>query len=69
MSAVKKTVKLTKAAPGVKAEVAKQHFIEGLITRGEVTQSGEVLSPGVTHTVSGPLAGKTVVKRRRFKLL
>ena len=51
---------------------AKQHFVRGVLTRGEavekeVDSTNKALPPGVTHEITGEDEnGQIEIKRRRF---
>lgn len=63
-----------KSRPTVEAdqvdEVAQEHFVTGVLTRGEAAQPGqEELEPGQTHRIVGEDEyGKPKIKREKFSL-
>jgi hypothetical protein len=48
---------------------AKEHFVRGVIVRGEAVPKGEPLVPGATHEViATDQEGNLAIRRRRFSL-
>jgi hypothetical protein len=63
------TVEPSKPATKSSRAAAKRAFVEGLVERGEVAESGAPLGTGMTHEIVGrKRSGTPTVARRRFSL-
>jgi hypothetical protein len=63
--------KNSKKAPPTRQQAAADHFVQGLLARGEAVypQNGK-LPPGATHAIIGKdKDGKPIVERRRFSAI
>jgi hypothetical protein len=68
MPSAKKISKKAKPSP---KQAAADHFVKGLLTRGEAALEVDgKLPPGATHAIVGKDAdGNAIVKRRRFSMV
>ena len=48
---------------------AKEHFVKGVIVRGEAGPKDKALTPGATHEVTGTdRKGNPTIQRKRFSI-
>ena len=55
-------------APRKHALKPKEHFVKGVLVRGEAVPEGQPLVPGATHEVNASDPDHPTIRRKRFSL-
>jgi len=64
----RKRVAKSSRADTAATKAATEHFVEGVLSRGEAVPAGQDLPPGATHETVDAAPDKAVLRRKRFSL-